>query len=1046
MINGVAITLDPGTATYSYTATAADTGFQITSAKFGDVEDYAKIAIYDEVRRLWELDKEIQLTTAAKDENHKLGEDDKQASYAYYADSIDVCDAAAKAYSDAATAIGKLDKDATVADKVEEAKKQIETGVKAVDEAYKQVLVDAKVKANKTLTDLDASVASFEGYAAADKASILAAAKAAIEASTTLEGLSSVIDSFKGDDKVSIGKYTHTFEAKLASFKAITTALGKIPDGEPFDEDETDKLALLEAQLKLYGVSVDSLPSSVAEEWNAKISKEVDFPVYTEDSATGATVSYKKGQSKMEVEAGAAIKSSYAGIKEELKAAILKSYFDEIEASAILGDNGKVTMKGVVSSSINTWVKTNDSDGSKKTLSQYMSTDSAELVGTIETQLAAAIGANDAYAAFGTERMTNATASVIKALKADLNLAVADAKYSNLVGGSKIATGKDHAGKYKILLKGGVTDETNSIETSFDNPFASVSGLSAADKGTEADGDEDYGYVSSVGTVSITLPTVNPLKLSASISASAQQVYDSIIHLDSTGKLDGGLLNKYLTDNNMDGTTGDSSDVLQVKALATNYASIFTSIKNAAVKGYEAAQVTANISTNTADSNSEVAFGTYGTGYICNEGMLTTIYEGSLPQKSSKWDPEATSFSQLDSAMVSIYSSAKLLKAFDTKAQAYVDGYITVAEDGINATSSDSHYANGVIGVAFVPGTMLVKGSATLTLATKYYKKGSVTDGTPGKLVDSTGQNYVEILGSAIVAAGDATTTSGTTTLDSDATGDYYPGTTVGSDATGKLVKGTNVYKALFDSTDSSSIISKVLSGVYTEGTQIDAAIKDLSDIYEAGVKAYGETAKDTLADLYSAKIAATSNLPLTQYMKALYAGMVGVFGKDYSKSTTYSSLAKKIACETCDSVDVWYEGCANIFGLVTASVDTDAKLIDAVETEANASGLVVLDALIEAGVIKSDASALTAEETTGDGTIVLTKVNEFEYTAVITDDAAGGTFTFAGATATLTSGTTATATVSGMVLTTVAEGDTDVSFAIVGERNIVVHVSVVIE
>lgn len=217
--------------------------------------------------------------------------------------------------------------------------------------------------------------------------------------------------------------------------------------------------------LKEWGVEVGELPTAVAEKYLADISVATEFETYTEDSATGAEFSYKKGDLVLAKEGAYKVKETLNSLIDTLLANIKESYVAEIDAAKSLADaETKSVAKSVVFNAITNWV----ADNEDATISEYVSTADGGLIAAIENAISTYYGpsGNQPNSSFINERIVNESKKAKEALQAKATeIKTADADYAKAISFAKQSSG-DFKGKYKINYEIGLEGYTVT------NPFA----------------------------------------------------------------------------------------------------------------------------------------------------------------------------------------------------------------------------------------------------------------------------------------------------------------------------------------------------------------------------------------------------------------------------------------------------------------------------------------------------------------------------------------------------------------------------------------------
>lgn len=326
-----------------------------------------------------------------------------------------------KAKAGLTTELDKLEDDATVQDKIACADKYLETAKKTLDDAYTAAVTAAKATAKEALDDLAATVTS-TNYKEEDKTAQLTAAKGAVDAATTIAEIVKLVNETEVENKLEKGTYNKLYSNKSAAFALIDEAIAEVNDEETINEDVV-------SELEAWGVTVDAIPSKIAEKYYADISAATSFEI-DED-----------GQPELAVKGAKEIRDSLANLYTELYNAIKNSYLAEIDASKVLAtDDQKTVARSVISNASEDW-KYNHKDAE---LADYYGTTGDTLIIALEEALA---GLGNGQ--FDSERMVNASqealADLEKLMQAELD---SDADYK-LACDATLVTGSETNYKLK---------------------------------------------------------------------------------------------------------------------------------------------------------------------------------------------------------------------------------------------------------------------------------------------------------------------------------------------------------------------------------------------------------------------------------------------------------------------------------------------------------------------------------------------------------------------------------------------------------------------
>ena len=341
---------------------------------------------------------------------------------------------------DVEDAVNDLEDSATATEKLEAAKKAAKDGVATLQNEYKLLVDNAKSLAPSMVDDLIEGVTN-EKYTEEDSTKDAETAKAAIEAATTLEEISKVVNEHACKDGTKVifaeGALTTLTLRKQTALEGLQDAYETLitkedwldPEANKNAEEAYDAMVTLLAQ---YGVSVETLPGAVYEEYASKVSAATELPLND------------KNEIALQKEGVDAINDTYDGVKEKLVEGIVASYTKEIDDAKSLSSspNAKVTLKGVIEATVSNFV--NEDKDNSKTIESYVDatityTEGTEpsasgLIGRIEIALENAVVANGLQA-FKAERIENAVAVALETLNAQAEeIAAKDSLYGSIFG------------------------------------------------------------------------------------------------------------------------------------------------------------------------------------------------------------------------------------------------------------------------------------------------------------------------------------------------------------------------------------------------------------------------------------------------------------------------------------------------------------------------------------------------------------------------------------------------------------------------------------
>ena len=254
------------------------------------------------------------------------------------------------------------------------------------------------------------------------------------------------------------------YEHKGTAFAAVEGALeGVLASEVGLDSENEEEYKALVAGLEVWDVSIEKLPTAVANEYFAKISEATEFETYEADAEDG---SYKKG-----------------GLKDQLVENIKKSYLDEVDNSKVITSaESKNNIKGAIGSAVDSWLNKNKLTAK---LTKYYSISSGADLGTINyggtlvEAIESTLNSNDNYDAFQDERLDTAVSSAKAKLEAKAKeIKDSDKLYASAISATLINnTSSAYNGMYKINPYIGINDTENEIDYRVDNPFISLTGM-----------------------------------------------------------------------------------------------------------------------------------------------------------------------------------------------------------------------------------------------------------------------------------------------------------------------------------------------------------------------------------------------------------------------------------------------------------------------------------------------------------------------------------------------------------------------------------------
>ena len=426
-INGEPVTdFDPASSTYTISdADVYDGTIQVTGAVWNDATSYGQSLLENALEEI--TDKDHLIFRAPDGTKDDKGVNALYANATFADDSL--FDKLAELKGDVEDAVNDLEDSATATEKLEAAKKAAQEGVTVLQNEYKLLVDNTKSLAPSMVDDLIEGVTN-EKYTEEDSTKDVETAKAAIEAATTLEEISKVVNEHACKDGTKVifaeGTLTTLTLRKQTALEALQDAYETLiakenwldPEANKNAEEAYDAMVTLLAQ---YGVSVDTLPGAVYEEYASKVSAATELPLND------------KNEIALQKEGVDAINDTYDGVKEKLVEGIVASYAKEIDDAKSLSSspNAKVTLKGVVEGTVSNFV--NEDKDNSKTIESYVDATSG-LIGRIEIALENAVVANGLQA-FKAERIENAVADALETLNAQAKeIAANDPLYGSIFG------------------------------------------------------------------------------------------------------------------------------------------------------------------------------------------------------------------------------------------------------------------------------------------------------------------------------------------------------------------------------------------------------------------------------------------------------------------------------------------------------------------------------------------------------------------------------------------------------------------------------------
>lgn len=417
-INGEAVDFTLGSTSYTYTAVAADNGFQVTGAQYGTLVEYAQNMVTEHYKELAASDVDLaDVAGVTQTGADSFADATLQTLYASALSLVSTSDVATK----------------TIAERLALVEAAADEQIGVLDTAYGVLLANAKTNANagletiyKAAGDSDTLIGR-ENMTDVDRAAMLAKAKAAIGNANTLKAVGSIVakDTTIASNDAATGEYNKLEAARKSSFTAVAGALSFVAGKDAAfvvtgDSSSGTTLTAYKAfKTTLAGYGITALPYDVAKTYIAQISSATALPVV---SSTDSTIALGKAASD-------AIKKCYSDILATVQTAIINSYYAEINRSEVLTSEQVTTAKALVSGTITNWAATT----SDVTVTKF----TTECVAVVE----AAIKAATIYTAFNTERKAWAAADVKAAMAAEVSKIVSgDSVYAALLAAPTTST------------------------------------------------------------------------------------------------------------------------------------------------------------------------------------------------------------------------------------------------------------------------------------------------------------------------------------------------------------------------------------------------------------------------------------------------------------------------------------------------------------------------------------------------------------------------------------------------------------------------------
>ena len=652
----------------------------VVSAVFGNINSYGYSILEEYYEGL--VDGDAQLVV--RGDNATQIAANKKGSY--YSEAVSKEVTAQEGEVD--KVIAAFDEDEAIADKITAIKEAVADGKTAIKAKYDATVAAAKKVAKEKADKLYGDTRNVL-FVEADKAAMKADCLAEIEACTTLQALTDVIDDAEGLEVK--GKYTATEALRDKAFDYISNAVSNLPsvDAAIFTGKDEDGLEELKEALEPYGISIDELPSEIAEDYNEEISAAKTFEVYAAAPGTGSTETYKKGDPVLGYEGAKKVKASYDDLKTNLKDAILDSYKAEINSSKVLLTNdSRTALIATVDTAIGDWLSAYDPSLSSASILDYVNNvsngsgtiaamvDEATtpgLIGYIEERLES----NSTYytESFKNERLSKALTDVYSAWSDEISaIKKADPDYYNLVHVSE----KDSKYTYYNCY----TVSSGSTKLTVANPF--YQSTTATQDDSTGDIKKDQNSKPTATTATISAGDKASTYEGAGITFSDTTVYNSssdqittynvetmlagLVKVEADGSVKAGKEAGYT------GKLNALDSVAKIKKAGQAFKGIFETIYAGAMATFYTSEKTA-ISSLLPNSGDE---GKKNEGYIGASAQVTVdkMFDSLLPHKvvgsNSTLDPSQYTVKKLANAAVTIKAKADNLLILDNALDAWV--------------------------------------------------------------------------------------------------------------------------------------------------------------------------------------------------------------------------------------------------------------------------------------------------------------------------------------------------------------------------------------
>lgn len=382
-INGEEINLAPDATSYSYTAKEGDRGFQITSAKFQNINEFSRGLVKSYYDGLVKGDKGLASAKVAGNTIAKKAEGEGE----FNTDSV-----LTKAIASVAALQGIDFTGKTSTQKVALVKEKWESEKTKVSKEYSDKIKAAKTNVSTEIENLYGLEAAMTLHNTHRKDALTDEQKNSLKARA--EGLLNETKTLFNFDalKKELNTLEQTRDNVIGALKAAEAAV-VTKDSNFLVNDTTTKpdgaYTKLLQDLTNLGISTENMPHEVYTRWLKTVAEEVKFEKTSKDDATP----------KHQTEGVKEISEAYNKILTGLKVNLIEQYHKEVDkATSFISATARENCKGKIETIITGWFE-------DTTVPQHNITELLSLVGPngcrfrVETELA------DNYSAFNNERL-----------------------------------------------------------------------------------------------------------------------------------------------------------------------------------------------------------------------------------------------------------------------------------------------------------------------------------------------------------------------------------------------------------------------------------------------------------------------------------------------------------------------------------------------------------------------------------------------------------------------------------------------------------------